>query len=1419
MAWLTVALRSVGTTLSAVLPFLRQRFSERVAGKNPADVPASLSDEVMNGALQRLGTLEPEDPLWKRCVTGLQGVFVRPEVFALPSVREWASRPQVRAGLKAAAEAALARDVAPSRVLSQLADEYADATGEDRHFADHATRIAVAFLQASVQGLVRDTGTAAIVQATTAELGRKLEAGVAELAEAAGLSKNRFVSVRFTQEGHDDLQRILRRRATPGQQTAVDLRRLISDFETGGRLAAAASSIQDDAVYWLARIEAAAGDATVTSQLEALEKRGYPVSAATWALVDLAKGDSLTALRRVRDLADPESQAAVFHAILKTHGPSAALQYVDDMGAPVPNAFTPIGWNNVCISLIAEGRVPNACTLLGRLPADVLSQCTNLYYLYAVSQLLPMLPANRHADLMQLGFMAVAEHVLDSPASLAARSHALEAAGLARQCAIDAQDDLITERCDGGIRCLRLLNPSTGDQEIVSVAKAMKEGEDAVRLVELARVFDIQVDTQPLENYLNRAQRLGGLNAQQLRAKLHVLNTPGRSADLIRFLDEEWASLIRDNSVEMLVAMKVQTLARMPDVDAAAEFLEAHVDEVSEAVSSRLRLMLRDARGEDPSDAAVELFSRSDAIEDLHNLVRVLVSRKRWQQLSPYSEQLFNREPNFENAMLRLRCLQKNRVDAKQVCEFLDGTVGQVEQKTELRSARAWSHFEAGNHLEAKRLNDELISERSDPNDVGLDINIAIRTGDWERFPSIGVRAWDDRAHLTGQMLLMLARLVGFSDPAQALILAQEAVAREGGDPTILVGAHAIAVAARREDLAMPWVHTAAELSKQGGPVSEYSYREMVEFMKSNAENWKQKNEMYRTAQMPLHVAASLFNAPFSQLLIAGPRQNAKEVDPRRRQPTPIRSGGRVPAGSYEFSRIALDITSLFVLSELGRLGDILDSFEQVFVSPRLMDVLLDDRSKVAFHQPSRIAEVKPLSGWVAAGRMRVVDSKVDMALMAEVGDEAAVLLKEAEAHEGMFIHPGRLFAVTSYMDRDAALGALEPRLADPLDVVRALREGGVITQASSDEAVEVLQRMGMTSRQVVAPMAPLFLDGLTVQYLQSAKVLEPLLNSGHVVSIHKSTVDEWHALLATEPMTDELTKAIDSIRAAVRTGLMSGKVKFLAQSRKQREELSAITLLPMLDLLEDTTQIEVVVVDDRMFGNSTSLTDSNGRSVPILSSLDLLDVLTKRGRLSDASRREALHLLRSRCFFCIPIDAADLFFFLSQATVENGRLKETAELRTIRQYLARLNSTDVLCTASDLVYQDSLWRTGSLAIRKIWADPAISVADASVKSDWVIASVLPSPELVMRFSPNGEERFAEVLAAQLTGSMMLSSGDNARRSAYALWLDRVQLSPLSPSNSSILDLAVEQLAQLLMQQNSEIASELRSRDSKNPAR
>lgn len=185
-------MRFVSSAISALLHVFRQRYAERSAGKFPTEVPLSIADDVLDAALVRLGAMRPDDPLWKSCIVGLEATLVRPELFKMPSVRDWLSKPQVRSGLKSAAEASIARSEVSQQIFDLLADEYAEATGEDRRFADHPIRIAIAFLRASVQGLTRDPGMAAILQAIGSDLSHKIgkvDAGMTALAEQPGLIK------------------------------------------------------------------------------------------------------------------------------------------------------------------------------------------------------------------------------------------------------------------------------------------------------------------------------------------------------------------------------------------------------------------------------------------------------------------------------------------------------------------------------------------------------------------------------------------------------------------------------------------------------------------------------------------------------------------------------------------------------------------------------------------------------------------------------------------------------------------------------------------------------------------------------------------------------------------------------------------------------------------------------------------------------------------------------------------------------------------------------------------------------------------------------------------------------------------------------------------------------------------------------
>ena len=1418
MAWISI-LKVAGAAVSAVIPTIKQRWAERQAGIAPESVPNSLDDALMDNALRRLGAIQPSDPWWKKAIAGLEAVALRPETFCKPAVREWLSLSPVRKDLKDATRAKLSRHEIPKVIFERLVDSYTsiEITGEHPSYAESAVYIAVAYLQGSVQGSVRDPGGAAVTQATALQTVEKMQEGFANLTEAAGLVRNPHIASRFTDEARRDMFKILRRRASSGQDTARDLKKLLIDFEDGHRLAAADRTVKQETRYWLARVEAGSGHPEIAeNMLSQLVSEGFNVPEAAWGLVDLGYSKSASALQRLRDLRDMDSQTVMFHIPLKTDGVNAALAFLDEIKPSDPSAFTPIGWNNICATLISVGRVNDAVVYLKMLSPDVLGQCTHLYYMYAVSCLLPMVPPDRYNSVMQGGFSSVVEHLLDSPDAIRARETTLDAAKKALACAQAADDHAIAERCENGIRSLRLLDPLTREDEITAIKAQMANGAVAVKLIWLVRVHDIAFDSEPMARYLTHCRKMGGLTADQLRAELYLLNQPEQSAELVRFLTEEWKNLLPANNPEALTVLMVQALAFLKDIDGATAFFEAHSADIGPAVAARLDLMLRGARGEDASDNALVLFNRSNAIEDLVNLVQILEGKKHWKRLTPYSAELFKRQPNFDTAMLRRRCLQHTRASASDLNSFLKSTVGVVQQRPEIRSARAWALLDAGDHLAAKQLNDELMSERSDGVDIALDINIAIRTGDWERFPIISAKAFEMRSQLHSQMLLSLAKLVGFTDPTQAVALAQEAVARDGNDPAVLLGAHMVAIAARRDDIAMPWVHKAAELSKDkdSGLIRTYAHKDLIEFMRSNAESWRYKNEMYRKGEVPIHMAASMFNAPLTQMLVGAPRRNSSEVDVRRRQPTPIRSGKRIAISADGFSRIALDITALFVLGELGWLKNILQTFDAVFISPRVMETLLSDREKVVFHQPSRIAEVKPLAVLLAAGHLKVIEDAGDPAMAEKVGDEAASLLKAANAQGGQFIHPGVLFEVGSLMEVHAELGVLAAVVTDPIDVANALRREGRITDTKRDDGIDYLQRTGSIPRRDVIVGAPLFIDGLALQYLQQAGLLQPLISSGHAISIHKNTVDEWRALLATEPQTEEMKTALDDIRVVLKEGLISGKVQFLTQSRRQRGQLNEIALLPVMDLLEDISPVEAAVVDDRMFADNSLLTDSNGITVLLLSSLDLLDTLVTRGTMRADEYRDALHTLRARCFFCIPISPVDLLFYIEGISLHDGKIRETAELRGIREYLARLHSTDVLCTQSDLEYLDSIWNCGTYVIAKLWTNETMPVAETVAKADWVVDNVIPNIELAMRFALDGPERIRQVAAAK-AGTDLLGISNNAeRRQAQTKWFENSRLADLLPANTDVLEEISTQAAETLVRRTQEVAIEIERKDS-----
>ena len=173
----------------------------------------------------------------------------------------------------------------------------------------------------------------------------------------------------------------------------------------------------------------------------------------------------------------------------------------------------------------------------------------------------------------------------------------------------------------------------------------------------------------------------------------------------------------------------------------------------------------------------------------------------------------------------------------------------------------------------------------------------------------------------------------------------------------------------------------------------------------------------------------------------------------------------------------------------------------------------------------------------------------------------------------------------------------------------------------------------------------------------------------------------------------------------------------------------------------------------------------------------------------------------------CELLDRQVFSLVVGQAQVVGGLVQSF--LRGVRENLARLHSTDVLCTQSDLEYQDIIWNTGMYAIAKLWANQEIPIAETIARANWIVTNIIPDVELAMRFAVDGATRIRQVAAAQAGASLLGISGNAERQQAQATWMEETCLARFSPGSSDVLDEIATQAADDLVRRTREIAIEL----------
>lgn len=1386
---------------------------ERAAALNPTLASHEEIDHLFDEALGRLGAMDPSSPWWKSALNALGGLAVRPEEFNRDHIRQWLSSSDVQQHLKSQARAAIVGAARKATDYDVLLATYSRVSGENRQHAESVVAVALAVLRQSAINAPKDSALAAIVQATSIEQQSALEGLNAKLDDVS----QRFDPIRsaatsdfVTREAEVQLQLILRRRASPGENPAEDLRKLLADLSDSGKFASASIDLRVRAMNWLARLEASSGDVEAAQRLVCeLRSRAQTADEVVLANIESAQGDHDSALRRLRHIDSPDARSVTFAVLAKSKGRDAALALLDQEALTSPVSFTPVGWRNVCGYLVDAGRLDDAHAVAARLPAETFAQCADLAFVAGIACAMELLPDERRRQVLQGGPLVLSHGLLDGPATQGWRQQAIARFKQAEHIAEENRSKLLQSLCWTWQRVLKLTDPLLRANEVVSIREAMREGRAAVGLIGLAETFNFAVDTVPLAVHLTRQQLMGGLTDEERLAKLSLLKIEKRSRELIDFIEAEWTLLKNSCDVGALAYELVVALCEAKEFGRADVVLEAHAAEIGPEDTERLRLMVAGGQGADPSASALAMFRRTGSLVDLHNLVLSFERASRWRELVPHSRELFEREPNRVNALRHLRAMNLASATASEMLGFLDAVDKQTSPSHEIDFERAWALFRLGRFLEAQAVAHKLVAERDSIKDISLDLNLTIQSGDWDRFPTVLERAWSRRSEFDPATLLTLAQVAGLDQPQRALELAREAVRRAPDDPAVLLAAYSIAIEAGRDDEGAPWMQRAMEISTVNGPIQRYSFRELVALVASD--DGREKYARLRRAEVPLHFASTMLNAPLTRLLVTIPRASRDESDARRRQPVPFRAGNRQPIDCSPFKCMALDVTSVLLLAELGQLEAVVDLFDELLVSPNLLTLLLEERKRVVFHQPSRVQEAKPLYSLASQGRLKTISQVPPPDLQESIGAESASLLAAAQAAGGFFVHAGEMHDLRSFMEKVADVGERIQHVTDPVAVALALQQAGYLTPQEQQQAAAELQRFGYGVGRAVPRLNELFLDRVSVESLQRVGLLTPLLNGCAMVAVHESAVQEWQALIDTEPSSEPIKDLLRHIQRVAHRGLASGRVRFLEpRSRDDDDRFGGLKAMPLMDLLFDGGRADAVCIDDRMLNANPALTDSRGRTVPLVCCLDLIDLLIARGRLPESDRFEMRHQLRARCMYCVPLDADELSTMLRGASVdEHGDVLETAALRVVREYNARLHATEVLCTTGDLDFMDSLWRSGAEVIRRLWANDSLDIDEVVAKCDWVATYVIPSVDIAMRFAPDREVRLREIAAGRASLGLVATTNDLRRKNRQRRWVEERQLSIFLPANADVVDSVASQLMHTLLHRAQEIAYEL----------
>lgn len=1102
----------------------------------------------------------------------------------------------------------------------------------------------------------------------------------------------------------------------------------------------------------------------------------------TLARARLAVAEDRTdeAIQLLRDSADPETRTVLLTILVAARGDDVALNWLAETGITPPQ-LTPAGVLSLANISLRRNDVAAVNQILSLTTHEQLTQLPFLSFFRGAMRFASVLPEPElPIALSGLPFdVSNAAPVISEPELSRKLDAALNDLHQALPYAVQLGLQHAPQIIGSYIVWCELLHPARKQAALAKLRRDMQDNFLAVSYVQYALAYLDGYSSASLEAYLSRRDTLGGLTNEELRAvfviKLHSNDAVGL-AELIAAKRLQSEEILGKSAVLMI---EIQALAKSGDTTSAGIALTDNLALFDPSQLAVLRAAIAKAEGADPVAEHLKLYENDKTPETLRALVGELVQKKDHVAIAKYAELLFDATKDPRALVLTAQANARNG-DGDNFVRLIE-TYPSLNDRAEFLIHYGWQLFRLGRMREAGEISDQIARDHGPKRDLQLEIAIAIETGEWEALASPLAAALDPARNLDGLTLIRAAHLAYATGQASVMDLVTSAVAKGDDDPHVLLGAYFLFVElGLEEDRPEPrfWFEKALALSGPDGPVQRFEIKQLLAQRSEWNHHTKTVTDGVVRGDLPLFVAAPGLRTTQVDLVLRNLIRNAALTDRRSSTAIPLFAGRRLPEPTGALRSLGLDISALLVLGWLGLLPLIFEAFPKIALPAGVLAELFEGRQRIRRGQRTRLQKAQEVRDAIAKGQLKILRTPALArdSLSEEVGIELGALIHEAKRAKGVVIRPAPVNRVSLGDNGPADMSEHEAVLCDMHGLLKVMIELNAIDEEKERAARYYfeIQDKGWAPPTHPEPGQPILLDGLALSYLQYTKLLQPLLQTFSNIFIHVSSEDEANILIEDDHNVAQVFQVLDDVRSAIRRANAANQVEFGAR-RHDAEETELERVRSTQNLLADLDGIEAIAIDDRALNKEAFGADPMGRRARLISTLDLLEELRKRGVLGDDRYRSARFRLRQAGAILVPVTTEELV-----ASGRRNRQREAPEFRAIRDSLDLARLSEIPHFPGEMRWFMTYVQSIRNAIAQIWNDEPDEQRARLIASSIFEMQIVPEDWLpCWRGAP--PPGWVDAVRRALTGgfAMPIEMIDVKKIEPYHQWLDDVLLREL----------------------------------------